>query len=105
QGTWREPSAEGFDGGSQPALVTGSGVLVDDALVRDGVDDAHRCAELGGRRRLVTGGNGLAHGLDGGAQPGAQAAVVLVELGRLASPLAGRCDIRHVVCSWYSCAG
>src|SRR5690606_21867525 len=84
-----------LDGGRQAALVTGSLVLVNDLLVRDAVDGAHRGAKDRLSRRLVATRDGLANGLDRGTQAGAEAGVVSANLDCLTGALASLCRVGH----------
>src|SRR5690606_15272746 len=86
-----------LDGGRQSALVARGGVLVDQVLVGDAVDDRLGPAERLGGPGLVAGGDGLADRLDGGAKRRALARVALVAGDRLAGALARRCDVGHVL--------
>lgn len=87
---------ECLDGGGQATLEARRLVLVNDFLVGDGVDGAHRFAEHLLRGGLVARGNRLAHLLDGGAQFGALAEIACAVLERLAGTLAGLGGIGHV---------
>jgi len=80
-------ASEGFDPSIQAALVAGSLVLVDDALVDHAVDDWHGIL-VGCRGSIfVAGITGLDDILDFGAQKGAQTHIVLTGLLRLAGAL------------------
>src|SRR5690606_34979554 len=84
-----------LDGSRQAALVTGSLVLVNDLLVRNAVDGAHRGAKDRLSRRLVATRDGLANGLDRGTQAGAEAGVVSANLDCLTGALASLCRVGH----------
>src|SRR5690242_2339040 len=66
----------GLDGGGEAAFLPGGGVLVDDPLVGDRIDDALGGLQLGLGGLLVARGDGLFHALDGGTDGGALARVV-----------------------------
>src|SRR5690554_3076382 len=93
----RESGSHRLDRSRQAALVARGLVLVDDVLVRDAVDGAHRGAENRLRCSLVAIGDGLTHGLDGGTQTRAKAGVVAAGLDGLAGALAGLCRVGHVM--------
>ncbi|MCY1251077.1 hypothetical protein D9M72_647950 [compost metagenome] len=76
--------------------MTCSLVLVHDLLVGDAVDHSLRVLEHFSSSSLVAGVDGLADGLDGGAQTRAQAGVVSVLGNGLAGALASLCGICHV---------
>src|SRR5690606_18331137 len=91
----QESGSHRLDGSRQTALVTSGLVLVDDVLVSDGVDRAHRGAKDRLSRRLVATHDGLTHGLDRGTQAGTKAGVVTAGLGRLTGALASLCRVGH----------
>src|SRR5262245_40183193 len=82
-------SGHGLDRCGEPALVARRRVLVEDLLVRDGVDDALRLPHLGLRRGLVARSNRLAHLLERRAQLRALGCVVGVAFEGLPGALAG----------------
>jgi len=82
-------ASEGFDPRIQAALVAGSLVLVDDALVDHAVDDWHGIL-VGCRGSIfVAGITGLDDILDFGAHQGAQRHIVLAGLLGLTGALPG----------------
>src|SRR5690606_26616975 len=92
-----------LDGGRQAALVARGGVLVDQFLVGNTIDDRLRTLEGFRGRRLVAGFDGLADRLDRGAQGRALARVAQVPDDRLAGALARRCDIGHLLSVFVWC--
>ncbi|AEG68197.1 hypothetical protein RSPO_c00896 [Ralstonia solanacearum Po82] len=68
---------------------------MDDLLVSDAVDRALGLLEHIGSRCLVAAGDGLADGLDGGAQTRTQRGVVRVLSDSLACALACLCGVCH----------
>ncbi len=84
-----------FDGSRQAALMTSGFVLVDDLLVSDAVQGAHRSLEYGRCCGFVTRFNGLDNLLDCGTQFGTQAAVVSILFNCLTSALTSLCCVCH----------
>lgn len=84
-----------FDGGRQAALMASGFVLVDDLLVSDAVQGAHRSLEYGCGGGFVTRFNGLDNLLDCGTQFGTQAAVVSILFNCLTSALTSLCCVCH----------
>src|SRR5258706_6998226 len=89
-------SGQRLDGSGKTALVASRLVLVNDALVRNAVDDALRSPEHLLGSGLVAGGNCLPDFLDCGTQRGAQRGVVRSRLGCLTGTLFGLLGIGHV---------
>src|SRR5262245_2739018 len=96
-GAPRARSGHCLDRCGEPALVARRRVLVEDLLVRDGIDDALRFPQLHLRRGLVARSDGLAHFLERGAQLRALGCVVGVAPEGLPGAFAGLRGVRHEI--------
>src|SRR5262245_27957718 len=88
-------SGHRLDAGCQPALLAGGGVLVNDVLVGDRVDQAEGTLVDGARGLLVARGDRLPDVPDRASQLRAQGGVVQAALFGLPRALARRCDVGH----------
>ena len=82
-------SGHGLDRRGKPALMSGRLVLVNDVLVRDAIDGARGVLEHGPSGSLVASVDCFPHVLDGRAQFGAQARIVLTACFALSCALSG----------------
>ena len=93
---------QGFDLGSNAALIASSFVLVEDALVGDRVQHGLCLGKQFSGLGLVARCNSLFHVLDGGTVFGTQRGVSGVQLHVLAGALAARCQT-GVLFDWLRC--
>ncbi len=92
-----------LDSGRQTALLTGSGVLVENVAAGETVEDAGGLLEFFSSSGLVASGDELLDSLDGGAITGALSGEAEVVLDVLTNALASLLGICHFEFPFRSC--